>query len=198
MDLCCLNSIFTEEVFNNKDRLSKCLDSVAAHLNEHEEDNHNTLWGYKHVEEGKVAITKTVRGIEEEYVIDSLVLNYNEVKMLDEISLEIKTLFEKSGTIHDIKKDQEISNFLTPLSLYNNLLAFAKKGMTIQRFKGLGEMNADQLWETTLDPNKRTLLQVRVEDFDEAEEVFSTLMGNVVEPRKDFIRSNADNARIDI
>ncbi|MBP9792263.1 MAG: DNA topoisomerase (ATP-hydrolyzing) subunit B [Rickettsiales bacterium] len=197
LDVCCLNSIFTEEVFDNKDRLLKCLDHVAQHLNKHEEDSYNTLWGHKQLEEGKIAITKTVRGITETHILERLILNYTEIKALDKIALERRGLFDNPGTIYDCKKDQEISSFFTPLSLYQSLLAFAKKGMTIQRFKGLGEMNADQLWDTTLDPDKRTLLQVRLEDFDEAEEVFSTLMGNVVEPRKDFIRANADNARID-
>jgi DNA gyrase subunit B len=198
LDVCCMHSIFTEEIFNNQDSLSKCLSEVAKHLNLYEEDTHNTLWSYKHIAEGKAAITKTVRGIEEEYILDSLILNYSEIKNLDRISLEIKHFFDKPGMLYDAKKDQEISSFFTPLSLYKALLGFAKKGMVIQRFKGLGEMNADQLWETTLDPDKRTLLQVKLEDFDEAEEVFSTLMGNVVEPRKEFIRANADNARIDI
>jgi DNA gyrase subunit B len=68
-----------------------------------------------------------------------------------------------------------------------------KKGLGIQRFKGLGEMNAEQLWETTLDHSKRTLLQVKVSDIDGAEEIISTLMGSVVEPRKDFINANALN-----
>ena len=197
LDACCLNFVFTEEVFNNKGKLSKALDTVANHLNKYEEDNFNTKWGYKHIEEGKVAVTKTVRGIEEEYILDALVLNYNEIKTLDKTSIELKPMLAKPGTLYDHKKEQDITTFYTPLSLYEALLAFAKKGMTIQRFKGLGEMNADQLWDTTLDPEKRTLLQVKLEDLDETEEVFSTLMGNVVEPRKDFIRTNADNARID-
>ena len=197
LDLCCLNSTFTEETFNNSNNLSRTLDIVTAHLNQHEEDSHNTKWGYKELETDKISITKTVRGITEEYILDSLILNYNEIKTLDKLSAELKHMFTKPGTIYDIKREQNISDFITPLSLYEALISFAKKGMTIQRFKGLGEMNADQLWETTLDPEKRTLLQVKLEDFDEAEEVFSTLMGNVVEPRKEFIKDNADNARID-
>ena len=79
----------------------------------------------------------------------------------------------------------------TPSQLYNAMMEFARKGSTIQRFKGLGEMNPEQLWETTLDPKTRRLLQVTIGDDAETESIFSTLMGDIVEPRRDFIISNA-------
>ncbi|MGA0315042.1 MAG: DNA gyrase subunit B, partial [Alphaproteobacteria bacterium] len=78
-----------------------------------------------------------------------------------------------------------------PLSLAEAILRAGRKGISVQRYKGLGEMNPDQLWETTLNPDDRSLLQVRIDHRDDAEEVFSTLMGDVVEPRRDFIHSNA-------
>jgi DNA gyrase subunit B len=78
-----------------------------------------------------------------------------------------------------------------PLSAFDRIMAQGRRGLTIQRFKGLGEMNPEQLWNTTLNPEARTLLQVRVEDVEDAENVFSTLMGDVVEPRREFIVDNA-------
>ena len=95
-------------------------------------------------------------------------------------------------------KDKE-TPISSPTELFAAVLEAGRKGVTIQRYKGLGEMNPEQLWVTTLDPEARTLLQVRVSHVDEAEEVFSTLMGDVVEPRRDFIQQNALNvANLDI
>jgi len=86
-----------------------------------------------------------------------------------------------------------------PTELLDAVLAIGRKGLSIQRYKGLGEMNAEQLWETTLDPDNRALLQVKVEDADVTDEIFTRLMGDVVEPRREFIQDNALNvANLDV
>ena len=86
-----------------------------------------------------------------------------------------------------------------PTQLLEAVLAAGRKGLSMQRYKGLGEMNAEQLWETTLDPDNRALLQVKVEDADVTDEIFTRLMGDVVEPRREFIQDNALNvANLDV
>lgn len=89
------------------------------------------------------------------------------------------------------EKQKETRALTGPVALFDTVMELGRRGVTIQRYKGLGEMNPDQLWETTLDPTKRSLLQVRVNHADQAEEVFSTLMGDIVEPRREFIQDNA-------
>jgi DNA gyrase subunit B len=95
------------------------------------------------------------------------------------------------------RKDQT-ANVTGPNSLLRAVRAAGEKGVSIQRYKGLGEMNPDQLWETTLDPDARLLLQVRIKAADDADEIFSRLMGDLVEPRREFIQENALTAELDV
>ena len=85
-----------------------------------------------------------------------------------------------------------------PVGLFEALTNYGRKGITMQRYKGLGEMNPGQLWETTLDTNARSLLQVKVKEVDEADDIFTKLMGELVEPRREFIQDNALTASVDV
>lgn len=95
------------------------------------------------------------------------------------------------------RKDTEIE-VRGPSSLFDGVITAGRKGLSLQRYKGLGEMNPDQLWETTLDVDARSLLQVRIKEMDDTDETFSQLMGDVVEPRREFIQTNALNATVDV
>jgi DNA gyrase subunit B len=146
--------------------------------------------------DGGLAFTRRLRGVSTRHVIDGPLIRSAESHRLDAMAADLQQTYGKHATL--ITKDKETS-ITGPLGLIDAVIDFGRRGLTQQRYKGLGEMNPEQLWVTTLDPEARTLLQVRVSHVDEAEEVFSTLMGDVVEPRRDFIQQNALNvANLDI
>ena len=134
--------------------------------------------------------SRFVRGIKQSYVLSRSMVESAEFSHLRSIGKSFADLFKKS--IKLVVKGQEYDVIL-PSKMVEIIMEYSKKGLGIQRFKGLGEMNSEQLWETTLDPKTRTLLQVRVSDVDAAEEVFSTLMSDVVAPSREFIQQNALN-----
>lgn len=153
-----------------------------------ENSDEEISWKCEISESNDIEITKETRGVKTSYLVKHSYFDLPEALAVTQIKEQIAEDFEKS--VKFIRGEEE-RVAKKPVALMNLILETGKKGVSIQRFKGLGEMNAEQLWETTLDPANRTLLQVKVEQFDEADETFSTLMGNVVEPRREFIQENA-------
>ena len=168
--------------------------ATAARLNLIAEEGEDTWVG--HFDDGNLILSREVRGVEDKAVLGRQLLASADATRLHAHAAPIRPMYIESSILRNEKAgDVPITG---PISLLEAVLASGRKGMKIQRYKGLGEMNADQLWETTLDHNARTLLQVHVEDALEAGDMFSRLMGDVVEPRREFIQNNALDAQVDV
>ncbi|MEL7428850.1 MAG: toprim domain-containing protein, partial [Pseudomonadota bacterium] len=153
-------------------------------------------WEGKVGEDGGLLFERTVRGVKEVASIDAGLIGSSDALRLDSFAPVLQEVFGKPPVFH--RKDQSIS-VAGPRALLDQVFEAGRKGISMQRYKGLGEMNPDQLWETTLDPDVRSLLQVKVNEAAEADDLFSRLMGEEVEPRRDFIQTNALNvANLDI
>ncbi|WP_051609682.1 DNA topoisomerase (ATP-hydrolyzing) subunit B [Terasakiella pusilla] len=161
--------------------------NVAARLDAIENDLARG-WEGSVLDDGSLSFTRTLRGVKETHVLDHGILRSAEARSLHSLSAEMNESFEKTAVLTQKDKDYKVNG---PVALVDMVSELGKKGMNVSRYKGLGEMNPEQLWETTLDESARSLLQVKVNHMDEANEVFSTLMGDVVEPRRDFIQDNA-------
>jgi DNA gyrase subunit B len=149
------------------------------------------------VEAGGYLFTRELRGVRQATTLDAALLASAEARRLNEHAHALHEIFARPAIF--IRKGEEKPVF-GPLQLIDVVMAAGQKGITqIQRYKGLGEMNPEQLWETTLDRNARSLLQVKIKEGDEADDVFVKLMGDVVEPRREFIQENALNvANLDV
>jgi len=133
-------------------------------------------------------ISRTLRGVTERYQLSRRILATEEARRLDEMAPMLQEHFARPPRLVTNQQDTIIHG---PVGLVETVFAYGRKGAQVARYKGLGEMNPEQLWETTLDPNQRTLLQVRIDHEEDAEEAFSTLMGEAVEERRNFIQTNA-------
>ncbi|QFU14726.1 DNA topoisomerase (ATP-hydrolyzing) subunit B [Microvirga thermotolerans] len=140
------------------------------------------------VREGGYVFARTVRGVRQVVTLDQGLIASQEAKRLDERAASLQDVYAKPATL--VRKGEETS-IDGPLTLFTSVLASGRKGLQLQRYKGLGEMTAQQLWETTLDRDVRSLLQVKVKDVTDADDLFVKLMGDVVEPRREFIQENA-------
>ena len=142
---------------------------------------------------GGFIFARTVRGVENRLELGKDFLNGHDGQRLAKLQEVFTEFFNGVGKLE--AEDGKSLPVFGPYDMFRKVIEQAKKGLTIQRYKGLGEMNPEQLWETTLDPEQRSLLQVRVEKEDMASEIFSTLMGDIVEPRRDFIQEHALEVR---
>ncbi|MFV0244258.1 MAG: DNA topoisomerase (ATP-hydrolyzing) subunit B [Qingshengfaniella sp.] len=145
-------------------------------------------WQGRPTEDHGLRMMRAVRGVEEVRTLDGQVLRSSEARLLGETTGGLQEHYGQVATLMRRDKSQPIYG---PLDLLQAILGEGERGLTLQRYKGLGEMNPDQLWETTLDPEARTFLQVKIDDVAEADDIFTKLMGDVVEPRREFIQSNA-------
>ncbi len=164
------------------DLVAKRLDQVAA---EYEKG-----WVGRITQDHGIRLSRVLRGVEELRTLDGAVLRSGEARRLSSIAGQQREYYRNPGSL--VRKDRE-QVIYGPMDLLRAVLAEGEKGLSLQRYKGLGEMNPEQLWETTLDPNARTLLQVKIDDMAEADDIFTKLMGDVVEPRREFIQQNALN-----
>ena len=175
------------KIFEDPNLLEEKAKKIVERLNDLRDDL-DAHWSYEIEYTTELKIVKTHKGVKTEFVLNQKILSKPEAIEANKHQEEVYNIsyenmvFEKKEDKYTIK---------TPIELINIVNQVGQKGISIQRFKGLGEMNAEQLWETTLNPENRTLLRVTIEDAAIADETFATLMGNVVEPRRDFIQENA-------
>ncbi|TFL18947.1 DNA topoisomerase (ATP-hydrolyzing) subunit B [Jannaschia formosa] len=162
------------------DKVAERLDQVAR--------EYERGWTGRITQDHGIRLARVLRGVEEVRTLDGAVLRSGEARKLAQVAEGTRDVYRDPARL--ARKDRE-TPIHGPIDLLDAILAEGEKGLTLQRYKGLGEMNPNQLWETTLDPEARTLLQVRVEDVVEADDVFTKLMGDVVEPRREFIQDNA-------
>jgi DNA gyrase subunit B len=196
------------------DAKAKVIAKVAEWLNAGDPEAN---WSGEVAQEGGYLLRRLWRGVTDAYVIEPNFLVSAEARKLDTLAKEQAAAYAKPSTLRTLKKGAAVEQEPTvgagegeevaeevaadtkgkpvavtrPSELLDAVLAAGRKGLSIQRYKGLGEMNAEQLWETTLDPTNRSLLRVEVAQADVADEIFTRLMGDVVEPRREFIQDNA-------
>jgi len=169
--------------------------AAAARLDLYAEEGDGAWSGEAAATGGGYVFSRIKRGVSESIVLDDLTLHAADARRLAERAVELAKTFEKPAVFRRKDKSTTVRG---PLDLVNAVMDAGRKGLAIQRYKGLGEMNPQQLWETTLDADARTLLQVKVAHADDADDMFARLMGELVEPRREFIQENALDAEVDV
>jgi DNA gyrase subunit B len=181
-------------IFSDFEKGSEAARYIARRLDALAEET-DRGWSGSFIEGEGFRFERTVRGVKEVAVIDHALLGSADARRLDEHAASLQENYPRVAMLR--RKGEEIA-IHGPVGLIEAVTTVGRKNITLQRYKGLGEMNPGQLWETTLDTNARSLLQVKVKEADDADDIFTKLMGDVVEPRREFIQENALTASVDV
>ncbi|HMF26377.1 MAG TPA: DNA topoisomerase (ATP-hydrolyzing) subunit B [Pseudolabrys sp.] len=188
--------VLNPSVTNDANKGAAAANYIAKRLDALEEE---TERGWKGAfDESGFNFERTVRGVKEVAVIDQALIGSADARKLDEFAPSLQQIFPRPTPPAMLRRKDENVQIHGPVVLFEAITSAGRKGLTLQRYKGLGEMNPEQLWETTLDTNARSLLQVRIKEVDEANVLFDQLMGDLVEPRRQFIQDNALAASVDV
>ncbi|MCZ6742095.1 MAG: DNA topoisomerase (ATP-hydrolyzing) subunit B [Alphaproteobacteria bacterium] len=187
--------VLNQGLFSDKEQAAKVAAYIARRLDAIVPEI-DRGWCGEVDEAGKMVFERVLRGVPERFTIDDKLTSMVEAGKLDDMAASLQKLYERHSML--TRKETEVG-ITGPTGLVETVMDMGRKGVAIQRYKGLGEMNPEQLWETTLDPDARTLLQVKVGHAEVQEDIFSTLMGDVVEPRREFIQTHAlEVANLDV
>ena len=186
--------VLNSAIFGDPEKAKAAAPFIAKRMNVLAEETERG-WEGTFTEDAGFVFTRTVRGVQSVAIIDHALLGSADARKLDEYAVSLQKVYEKPGAL---RRKDESWPIHGPVALFEAITGAGRKGISMQRYKGLGEMNPEQLWETTLDVNARSLLQVRIKEVDEANVLFDQLMGDLVEPRRQYIQDNALSASVDV
>jgi len=190
-------SVLNRDIFGDPQKAVAAVPYIARRLDTLSEETERG-WQGQFTEGIGFQFERTLRGVKEVAVIDQALLGSADARKLDEFAPSLQKVFPRPTPPAILRRKDEETPIHGPVGLFEAVTAAGRKGVALQRYKGLGEMNPSQLWETTLDTNVRSLLQVKVREVDEADDIFTKLMGDIVEPRREFIQDNALTASVDV
>ena len=186
--------VLNSAIFGDPEKAKAAAPYIARRLDALAEET-DRGWIGKFTEGSGFEFERTLRGVREVAIIDPALLGSADARKLDEYAASLQEVYRRPGLFR--RKDEQ-TPIHGPVALFDTVTNAGRKGLSLQRYKGLGEMNPEQLWETTLDTNARSLLQVNVKDVADANTMFDELMGDKVEPRRAFIEQNALTASVDV
>jgi DNA gyrase subunit B len=186
--------VLNSAIFGDPEKAKAAAPYIARRLDALAEET-DRGWIGKFTEGSGFKFERTLRGVREVAIIDPALLGSADARKLDEYAASLQEVYRRPGLFR--RKDEQ-TPIHGPVTLFDTVTNAGRKGLSLQRYKGLGEMNPEQLWETTLDTNARSLLQVNVKDVADANTMFDELMGDKVEPRRAFIEQNALTASVDV